>query len=89
MARATVNLFDRWGLSDAQARELLGGMAPRTWARWKKGEMGRIDRDLAMRLSILMGVHKGLRYMFSDPPARLSMGEKAPTALLLDNRPWT
>lgn len=67
MARAVVGLFDRWQLSDAEACALLGGLARRTWARWKTGEIGRIDRDLATRLSILMGVHKGLRYLFSDP----------------------
>ncbi|MCF4097335.1 MbcA/ParS/Xre antitoxin family protein [Maritalea mediterranea] len=80
MARATVNLFRRWGLSDTQARQLLGGMAPRTWARWKKGDMGRIDRDLAMRMSILMGVHKGLRYMFSDPHRGYQWVKKPNTA---------
>lgn len=67
LARATTRLFERWQLSDNQACELLGGMAPRTWARWKTGDHGRIDRDLATRMSILMGVHKGLRYLFSDP----------------------
>ncbi len=67
MARAVVNLFGRWQLSDAEAREILGGLAPRTYARWKSGETGRIDRDLATRLSLLMGIHKALRYMFTDP----------------------
>ncbi len=67
MARAVIRLFDRWQLSDAEAREILGGLAARTWARWKAGEIGRIDRDLATRLSLLMGIHKGLRYLFSDP----------------------
>lgn len=67
MARAITNLFDRWQLSDVEACEILGGMAARTWARWKKGEIGRVDRDLAMRMSILLGIHKGLRYMFTAP----------------------
>ncbi|WMT88836.1 MbcA/ParS/Xre antitoxin family protein [Pelagibacterium sp. 26DY04] len=66
MARAVVNLFARWDLSDAEAREILGGLTARTYARWKAGEVGRIDRDLATRLSLLMGIHKGLRYLFSD-----------------------
>lgn len=66
MARAAVRLFDRWALSDAEAREILGGLSARTYARWKAGEPGRIDRDLATRLSLLMGIHKGLRYLFSD-----------------------
>lgn len=67
LARTTVNLFRAWGLSDAEACALLGGMALRTWARWKDGSMGRIDRDLRARMAILMGVHKGLRYLFRDP----------------------
>ena len=67
MARAVMRLFERWGVSDAEARDILGGLAARTHARWKAGEPGRIDRDLATRLSLLMGIHKGLRYLFTDP----------------------
>lgn len=67
MARAVIRLFAHWRLTDAEAREILGGLAARTWARWKAGEIGRIDRDLATRLSLLMGIHKGLRYLFTDP----------------------
>lgn len=67
LARTTVNLFRAWDLGDAEARTLLGDMAPRTWARWKAGEVGRIDRDLRARMAILMGIHKALRYLFTDP----------------------
>lgn len=67
LARATVNLFRTWQLSDIEARTLLGDMAQRTWARWKEGKIGRIDRDLRARMAILMGIHKGLRYLFTDP----------------------
>lgn len=65
MARAVVNLFHRWDLTDAQACVLLGGLSPRTWARWKTGAMGRIPRDLKSRLSNLMGIHKALRIIFT------------------------
>ncbi|GHD98641.1 hypothetical protein GCM10008024_02970 [Allgaiera indica] len=67
LARATVNLLRAWGLTDAEARTLLGGMSARTWARWKDGTIGRVDRDLKMRMAHLMGIHKGLRYLFKDP----------------------
>lgn len=67
LARATVNLFRAWQLTDVEARTLLGDMAQRTWARWKAGEIGRIDRDLRARMAILMGIHKALRYLFTDP----------------------
>ncbi len=83
MARAVVRLFEHWQLSDAEARDILGGLAPRTYARWKAGEVGRIDRDLATRLSLLMGIHKGLRYLFTDP-ARGYRWIKTPNADLGD-----
>uniref|UniRef100_UPI004048125D MbcA/ParS/Xre antitoxin family protein n=1 Tax=Yoonia sp. TaxID=2212373 RepID=UPI004048125D len=67
LARTTVNRFRVGQLSDIEARTLLGDMAQRTWARWKDGSIGRIDRDLRARMAILMGIHKGLRYLFSDP----------------------
>ena len=76
MARTVVNLFDRWDLSDAEAREILGGLA-----RWKAGEVERIDRDLASRLSLLMGIHKGLRYLFTDPARGYGWVKKPNSAL--------
>ncbi|MGS1096730.1 MbcA/ParS/Xre antitoxin family protein (plasmid) [Aquamicrobium terrae] len=90
MARAVIRLFEKWQLSDTEAREILGGLAARTYARWKAGEPGRIDRDLATRLSLLMGIHKGLRYLFSDPergyawvkkPNR-AFGERTPAEIM-------
>ena len=67
MAHAVVKFFEKWKLSDDVAREMLGGLTARTYARWKAGDTGRIDRDPAMRLSLLMSIHKGLRYLFSSP----------------------
>lgn len=73
LARTTVNLFKAWNLTDLEACILLGGMAARTWARWKtgarwkEGGIGRIDRDLRTRMAHLMGIHKGLRYLFTEP----------------------
>ncbi|MCE0507366.1 hypothetical protein LR948_18570 [Roseivivax sp. GX 12232] len=66
IARMTVDLFRAWQLSDAEARTLLGDMTKRTWARWKGGQIGRIDHDLRMRMALLIGIHKGLRYLFLD-----------------------
>lgn len=67
LARATINLFKAWKLTDLEACMLLGGMSARTWARWKEGMHGRTDRDLRTRMAHLMGIHKGLRYLFRDP----------------------
>lgn len=69
MLRAFFELAKRWELDDRQGRILLGGPSARTYARWKAGqvETSRISRDTRERLSMLMGIHKGLRHMFSDP----------------------
>lgn len=86
MARAVIRLFERWQISDSQAREILGGLPQRTYARWKAGDIGRIDRDLATRLSLLMGIHKGLRYLFSDA-SRGYAWVKKPNRILEGRRP--
>lgn len=80
LARTTVNLFRAWQLSDIEARTLLGDMTQRTWARWKVGDIGRIDRDLRARMAILMGIHKGLRYLFTDPARGYAWIRKPNTA---------
>lgn len=67
MQRAVINLFDKWGVSDVDAAVLLGGIAAKTFRRWKDGDYGRVNRDLADRMSNLMGIHKALRIIFTDP----------------------
>ncbi|WP_341234457.1 MbcA/ParS/Xre antitoxin family protein [uncultured Sulfitobacter sp.] len=76
MARAVVNLFRRWEITDGQASVLLGGLSARTWARWKVGEVGRIPRDLKSRLSNLMGIHKALRIIFTEADRSYSWVKK-------------
>jgi hypothetical protein len=51
MVRAVVKLFEKWKINDGDAREILRGLSARTYARWKVGDSGRIDKDLATRLS--------------------------------------
>ena len=66
MQRAVINLFDRWEIRDNEAAILLGGIAPRTYQRWKTKEYGRVGPDLSARLSNLMGIHKALRLLFKE-----------------------
>ena len=69
MQRAVVNLFDRWGVTDLDAATILGGISAKTFRRWKDGAYGRVNRDLADRLSTLLGIHKALRVIFAEPSA--------------------
>ena len=67
MKRALPVLFARWGLTDAEAATLLGGLSTKTLQRWRDGAGGRVGRDLADRMSNLLGIHKALRLIFADP----------------------
>jgi hypothetical protein len=67
MLRAVLALFDRWGLTAAEARRLLGEPSERTYQRWRRGEVAAIPHDTVFRLGALLGIHKALRYMFSSP----------------------
>jgi len=64
--RAALNLFRLWSVTDEQAATLLD-LPIRSYRRWKAGEIGRIDRDAKARLSNLIGIHKALRIIFSEP----------------------
>jgi hypothetical protein len=66
MLRAAFGIFERWGVDNLQARRLLGEPAQRTFQRWKSGEVHSIPADTIWRLGDLLGIHKGLRYMFTD-----------------------
>ena len=67
MLRAAFNLFGRWQLDGTQSRRLLGSPSERTFQRWKSGEVASVPHDTICRLGDLMGIHKALRYMFSEP----------------------
>lgn len=67
MLRAVLTLFDRWDLSAPEARRLLGEPSPRTYQRWRAGEVAAIPHDTVFRLGALLGIHKALRYMFPTP----------------------
>lgn len=66
MFRAVVNLFRLWRITDEEAAVLID-LPARTYARWKAGGAGRISRDGKARLSNLMGIHKALRLIFTEP----------------------
>ena len=66
MLRAVLNLLDKWQLATSEKLVLLGGPSERTFQRWRKGEIGPLPVDTVHRLGDLLGIHKALRYMFTD-----------------------
>lgn len=69
MLRAFFKLVEHWQLADSEARILLGQPSSRTYSRWKAAntDTSRISHDIRQRLSMLMGIHKALRYIFKEP----------------------
>jgi uncharacterized protein (DUF2384 family) len=66
MLRAALNLFDKWDLQKEEKLVLLGGPSDRTFQRWRADEIGPLPKDTVFRLGDLLGIHKALRYMFTD-----------------------
>lgn len=66
MLRAVLNLLDKWNLRREEKLVLLGGPSERTFQRWRAGEIGALPSDTVFRLGDLLGIHKALRYMFTD-----------------------
>lgn len=67
---AVVRLSEFWGLTNDETRALLGDVSERTWFRMKKGgASGALSQDMLTRISLLVGMFKGLRLLFSLPLA--------------------
>jgi len=61
-----LRLADIWELAVDQRRALLGGISKPTYYNWKRGEAGVLSRDQLERISLALGIHKGLKLLFAD-----------------------
>jgi hypothetical protein len=70
LSRPAVRLFlrlaDLWKLTVDQRRVLLGDISRPTYHNWQGGKVGALSRDQLERISLLLGIHKGLRLLFAD-----------------------
>lgn len=80
MLRAVFTLFRLWKVSDPQARVLLGQPSASTFYRWKRGAIGAVPPDTIWRLGDLMGIHKALRHLFTEPERGYAWVAKPNTA---------
>jgi hypothetical protein len=65
--RAFFRLAGLWGLTTEQARVLLGRPARATLYNWKAGRLRALPHDTLQRISYLLGIHKALQILYSDP----------------------
>ena len=64
--RTFVAIADEWQLPVAARCILLGAIGSSTYHKWRQGDLGVPSRDQLERLSLLLGIYKALRLLFSD-----------------------
>lgn len=77
--RTFLAVAERWGLSVPRQLVLLGGIAPSTYHAWKAKGAPELSYDLLERISLVLGIWKGLRLLFADERTALRWLE-APNA---------
>lgn len=61
-----LRLAETWRLSVDERCTLLGGISRPTYHNWRSGRVGALSRDQLERISLLLGIHKGLKLLFAD-----------------------
>lgn len=61
-----LRLSDLWRLPVDQRRALLGDISSPTYHNWKNDKVGTLSRDQLERISLLLGIYKGLKVLFAD-----------------------
>lgn len=64
--RLFMGLADLWRLAVDQRRNLLGDISRPTYHNWQGGKVGTLTRDQLERISLVLGIHKGLKLLFAD-----------------------
>ena len=66
--RGFLVIADRWELTEAQRRALLGGIAPSTFHGWRTNlESIKLNHDTLTRISLVLGMYKALQLSFGKP----------------------
>lgn len=65
-----IRIAEIWHLTNSEICQLLGNVSERTWFRIKKSGSARaLSQDTLTRISLLVGLFKGLRLLFTAPLA--------------------
>jgi hypothetical protein len=65
--RGFFRLVELWGLTGDEARILLGRPSRARLYNWKAGRVSGLPHDTVQRISYLLGIHKALQILYSDP----------------------
>jgi hypothetical protein len=79
--KAFLKIAGKWGLSESQARGLLGGIASSTYHAWKsQPKKQKLTQDTLLRISLVIGIYKALHIYFGDEWADrwVTLGNRGP-----------
>jgi len=90
--KAFLNIMNKWGIRDEDARALLGGMSNGRFYDMKKQPERTLDADTLTRISYLVGIFKALNILHSvkladawvqRPNTNRIFGGQAPLAYMI------
>ncbi len=64
--KAFFTIMARWGVRDADARALLGGVSNGPYYTWKKDPRRTLSADTLTRISYLVGIFKALNILYGE-----------------------
>jgi hypothetical protein len=77
---AFFRLAGLWSLTMEEARVLLGRPSRARLYNWKAGRVRGLPHDTVQRISYLLGIHKALQILYSDPTLADTWIRRANTA---------
>ncbi|HXK61434.1 MAG TPA: DUF2384 domain-containing protein [Acidobacteriota bacterium] len=96
LSRSAISAFfklaEAWHLRDEAARQLLGGVSNGFYYELKRGSEKTLDQDKLTRISLLLGIFKALRILYSPkladswinlPNSNPMFGGQAPLTYLI------
>jgi len=60
-------IMELWRADNAQAMVILGRPSPRTFYRWKAGDVAALPHDAIRRIGYVSGIWKALQILYSNP----------------------
>lgn len=64
--KAFFSIMEKWGIKDADARDLLGGVSNGAFYEMKKNPNRVLDTDRLTRISLLIGIFKSLNILYPE-----------------------
>lgn len=64
--RTFLNIAEAWKLNVDTQRALLGFPSPSTYFKYKAGQIGPLSHDVLTRISLIIGIYKGLHTLYAD-----------------------